>query len=819
MKSTELEVVQFVRKRIKNRRTTAATERVFVQEKDCLELYHTLQHPNIIPLLGSFTFKGEHSLLFTHFPMDLEAFFKNDERFGDFHQDNTFTAALADLASALQFVHEANIRCKKTPLFLNSYGYHHDIRPANILVTSSTFILADFGLAYPTPTTTTQPPTSLWTENIGHYIAPECMDQNFQPQLVGRSYDIWAFGCLVSEVVTYMQHGPTGIQDFRQKRLSPKYHEENFENGYFFEATSLKPSVFEWLQRLADSSVDNIASSLVGLCLDMLKHEPQNRKDMTVACIRLSFIHSKSLFKNACDLIDETLSKFGQPRYEVSANTVSEFKAEASKLRAFGTLMGLDDRARLDSELFRNHSFATTVQQRLEQISVGLRQSRKTLTDYQRSWTSSGPSPNSSNELIPLKFIDESVRQGIRALSEALPLKYQTFLSYLWLKKLTEGMSDGFLDNLKDIEAIGEESPDMYRSIGLRARLLRLNEALHGHMDSGGPEERDLVLDWSQVQITSTFSRYHHVGSYYHGDSGAGDKFLGAERLKVLVEWIFPSQFAEDEPEDERIDKLLTLANLLKCPKPEGFHVLNCIGFLPPQETAHQGFGFVYGFPETTEEMEPKTLRQLLEQRSRPVRLGDKFKLAKNLSRCLFEFHGHGWLHKNIRSDNVLFFAKSDEWSGSSKPLRLDHGPFLVGTHHSRPDNPEFHSDVPSADMDAEVLLYQHPDYNQQGNRFHKSFDYYSLGLILLEVAYWYPVQTMWAKSGRTQWSPRQFRTKLIDKFVPKLSEIVGDAYREATLMCLSGDLSYEDQDSADSGITSRFYWDVVQKLDACFVG
>ena len=97
-------------------------------------------------------------------------------------------------------------------------GFHHDLRPKNILVSGEKFILADFGLSRFKHATENSETSFKIGE--GDYIAPECEDimGNFEKFRVHRSSDVWAFGCILMEVLIYMAFGVSGVSDFRQAR-------------------------------------------------------------------------------------------------------------------------------------------------------------------------------------------------------------------------------------------------------------------------------------------------------------------------------------------------------------------------------------------------------------------------------------------------------------------------------------------------------------------------------------------------------------------------------------------------------------------------
>src|SRR3546814_14191992 len=57
-----------------------------------------------------------------------------------------YTTLFRSLASAVSNVHNIRLRASTEGLDFSGIGYHHDLRPPNILVSKETFILADFGM-------------------------------------------------------------------------------------------------------------------------------------------------------------------------------------------------------------------------------------------------------------------------------------------------------------------------------------------------------------------------------------------------------------------------------------------------------------------------------------------------------------------------------------------------------------------------------------------------------------------------------------------------------------------------------------------------
>ncbi|RSM04489.1 hypothetical protein CEP52_006848 [Fusarium oligoseptatum] len=802
--------VKIVRKCIKPVANASATKTMFDRERECLELYERLRHPSIIPLLGSYTIGESHNLLFPQYQMNLEDFLKQ-EKTDDFRKHVTLSAAIADLASAVQAVHEVTMRSEVRPLYLTKYGFHHDIRPANILVSDGRFILADFGLAYPKPYETDRPPTITWNPNVGHYIAPECMDRYFEHQIVGRSYDIWAFGCLLSELVTYIELGPDGVEKFRKARETDTYYDLPWGNGYFFEANPsgqgarLKREVTMWFQSLVDSSKDGITPLLIAVSKQMLTPEPTQRPTMAQSVSHLKFAHAKHILRLATLGIEEVLSKIGQPRFELSATTERELGLELRKLEAFGDVLGLSSPLQLSSPYFAQTEYADFVTKTLEEIPASIQESSASLPGPMTVWT-----PAAAGEMVrkvrPLKFVDESIRKSIRELCESLP--NQETLSNFLAKGSPSTLAIATMASPGESLRVGE-SLDAFPDMSLKGRFQQLNEELSRQDETSRGR---LKLKWDHYELQESIGRYHHLATRRGSGDSQGDSPM------FLIEWIFFSQFPDGESAAQRSQRLFALVELLHFPKPRGFRTLECLGFLPPEEDGMMGYPLVYSFPSFNNcaLARPITLRQLLNAKlgDYSLTLGDKFRIAKAISSSLYHVHFHDWLHKNIRSDNVIFFANRGE--DGMKKATLVSGPWLIGFNHGRQDRAHLLSDIPSAHEDEEIPLCQHPSYVYDKTRFEKNHDRYSLGIVLLEVAYWKPVQEM--RKNEKSVNITQFRERLLSKYVPKVAEIMGDNYMKATEACLNGHFTSRPGEDG-LGDISEFQLQVVQALDSCYVG
>lgn len=188
-------------------------------------------------------------------------------------------------------------------------------------------------------------------------------------------------------------------------------------------------------------------------------------------------------------------------------------------------------------------------------------------------------------------------------------------------------------------------------------------------------------------------------------------------------------EYKEYEPEkDGSIDIIVTkrirqLALLLHEQDDPRFNVFRCAAFF--NDRAHNRFGFAFQLPE---DLEPKPVSLQTQLRVRGVRpsLGSRFKLAHALAESLQLLHSVGWVHKSLRSENVVLFPpkgfSADNRTTSDDVLKK-YQPTLFGFEYSRPD-----SGFSSRRTDKDVVrnLYRHPDrWWQPEERFSKVHDIY----------------------------------------------------------------------------------------------
>lgn len=277
-----------------------------------MRLLNGLGHPNIVSFLGSYTHKKDYYFLFSCVETDLGKVLTSECRHGEFQWDFTFYAALTGLASALAKTHRLILEEQEHGVQLEAIGYHHDLRPPNVLVSHDNFILADFGLGRlkdaDALSHTPYKPIS------GDYIAPECTDMEEIPQVVNRAIDVWAFGCLILEVVTYMLRGSDGIKAFRKRRLTPG-RLPRFKDSEFYQPQAqggIKGEVVDWIDELRrDRTSTDTEVYILNLCLDALQSDPGKRPTMDEIYRRLSASSMLKHFKSVQGMFQKVCGSEG----------------------------------------------------------------------------------------------------------------------------------------------------------------------------------------------------------------------------------------------------------------------------------------------------------------------------------------------------------------------------------------------------------------------------------------------------------------------------------------------------------------------------
>ncbi|KAF6236138.1 hypothetical protein HO173_005767 [Letharia columbiana] len=745
--------VKIIRKQIKPKR---GAEKDFQKEQHILSLLRCLQHPNIIQLLTAYTIHQTHNFLFPLADGDLKDFLCQQRRPPGFETDNNVLQALYELASAIEAVHD---------YFSNTFnvrkiGCHYDLKPDNILYRSGKFILSDFGLSQLSDEN--EGSKSLYRNGGGEYWAPECVSihDDFKKLHVGRSSDMWSFGCILSELLTYLQDGPTGVLNFSKGReitLAGYWTCKSFHGGD-------KPheGVSQWLSRLGGRhKITDAQKSLNLLIQDLLQQEPTARPKAQDITLGLFYIAQNEVYQSVDVQFRPLLAK-----------SELEIDIEYERFRIWGEVDGYQDLAQ-NGQLYgrkepRNFGDLQLVRRYLARLSQEVENVARVLQ---------GGGRRPYRVLYHLqKVVDELwdmqpslIRQSM---ANSLENRILNTEDRARLKSIETAFPGPDAHTSKEL-SIGDHAPRAvtYRRIGLLAAMKQIASALEDRIQSSA----NMLIDERQISKPLKPFHWHNTGILRTAD--------GSEK-PILIEWLeYGGEWAERM--EELIQRIQDIASF-RAPSSTrlAFSVLICAGYY--HDLAKHAFGIVYYFPPpqptsplSSQDVEkPISLRDILSTvRSRKQRpsLDQVFDAALSLINMVLTMHKASWLHKNISSYNIIFFPDR------AKPIaEAMTSPHFIGFSYSRLNLENAFTQGPN-----QQLEYQHPDYLRGPNRFCQEYEYYSVGLVLLELGFWAPLETI---SKGIVGSPSEMLQALVKTHVPVLKTYMGRAYGDAVAACLSSD-------------------------------
>jgi hypothetical protein len=269
-----------------------------------------------------------------------------------------------------------------------------------------------------------------------------------------------------------------------------------------------------------------------------------------------------------------------------------------------------------------------------------------------------------------------------------------------------------------------------------------------------------------------------------------------------------------------RIDNIVV--RLQNADKPMELRTLPCRGgvFSKARSTAEDLTAWTYNIVYLADKPLFVSLRDILGRENGGLNrarlpLGKRFAVGQMLARALMHLHLANWLHKAVRSENVVFFVEEKE------SVHLDL-PYLIGFEHSRLDAPGEQTE--NVEEKPDHKFYRHPkamtvpvaDIKQPlggPGRHSKVYDIYSLGVVLLEIGLFATAEKIVGKHLEPKdQTPEGIRKVMVERAIPALRFHMGDLYADATLACLDGSLDKFTRES----IRLPFYNDVVCRLELC---
>ncbi|EWC46540.1 hypothetical protein DRE_04263 [Drechslerella stenobrocha 248] len=756
-----------VLKELMNKRSS---ESMFQEEQRCLEILRVIEHPNVLEMYCSYTHQGKNCFLF---PLarggDLQNFLEADHRPEEMKSDEDVYRAFCGLSSALESLHSYSHK----GLNLEMVGCHHDLKPKNILVDGSKFILSDFGLSQMKGNLKDY--KTMYQSGEGYYIAPECEDlSTFEKLEIGRPSDIWSFGCILTNALVYLKRGNVGVKEFELLRRMKIDTEYGVISLLTFHAgqNQENPAV---IQQLDDFSKTGSRSEkmLVQRIRDMLKLDPGARPSIEQC--------SQGLRSVAISAISESIEKsWENTKHEERL----EFHVEKVKFMTWSGTVNESPGA--ISELIQSEATFNETYDTLAKIKGEL----QLLKANNDAW-------------YPL-FIQ--LRHLMSKLMSFTPKTLQRRINNLVESTILES------NTLSDPPPQGAVGSDRILMLAAIKHMRELSSAPNPNSSIAQIQQED-IADVSERSVYSTF----HSAKYRPRNQSESESV-------IMEELVYDSSW-QDEDGRQFFERM---KNVLRIPDTTNeFKALQCRGYYHNQ--AHHRFALIYRYPPGPDNKAMEQLIRLISttmtgiypppsDRRPVVSLEHRFKLAYKLAESVFEFHKIGWLHKGISSYNIILFAKDERY------IRKMESPYMTGFSHSRPDQNNQVSAVVS-DIDETLMAYHHPDYQQSlqdpaGSRvrYCAEFDYYSLGLVLMEIGYWVPLQRL---AGKNTSDPRAQKRLL--EYAKYLGGPMGANYASAVIACLDSkklgrDGSVPTSWSKERCVESNFERLVLERLRDCSV-
>lgn len=707
---------------------------VFKKELESLSLLTYLEHPNIVQLYCSYTYRQRCNLIFAVADGGSLADFLNREQDTKGPEGSQLLLALTGLADAIDAMHSFTSEA----LDLSLSGCHHDLAPRNVLIHGETFLLADFGLS--TFRNAEEDSLTTFKEVRGSYVAPECQtlrDGHVKTEKVGRASDVWSFGCILAEVLTYMVLGPVGVEQFRDKRkvqVTPEIEWFRFHRG----PEMPSPEVALWLDHL-QANGEPYHVRIIGLIRKMLLMDSNGRPRSAQVLKVLRGISILSIANSVSLGLDSAYNS------HQSIDLMLENMRFQSWLFAFNRLFDEIDRTELSKLNFDFHKIVQALKEMhrtlegSEEVSTGVKHQQQSLLRYQHA-----------------------------RLIEALPPSFRSVANEHLVKQVLQNDDTEQLGRLSTaITEAGEEDIGVLVAVKHLTALAETGRLI---------EQKDLVLD--QKDITPREEIDIHDLALQESTS----EYVLVERLRYKESW------ADERIGTELRRRLTSVVGLLHAKGAAQIPgSLYCKGIF--HDPSDRSFGVVYGLPSSFSRA--ITLHGLLAKSSYRPPLEYRFRLAFDICQCIYTFHKVGWLHRNLHSMNILFFppegAENAKWAKE---------PRIFGFAGSRENRLDSFTHGP--DVDRQLRNYQHPEYLTHRERYRGEFDYYSVGMLLLEIGLWSPLSEITESDRFQNISDEQFRREVIATRVTRLGVAMGTRYMEATRTCLEGGIAGKSGDSGD---------------------
>lgn len=418
------------------------------------------------------------------------------------------------------------------------------------------------------------------------------------------------------------------------------------------------------------------------------------------------------------------------------------------------------------------------------------------------------------------------IRGFTNNLNELLRESQQVSLSQDWRRLEIQMVAD--IDDTYTLQMVqaATQGDDNCRNMSTMARMKSIVSARRGMaQDTGRPADITVtVLSKHDFDLPVDFRTSSRCIALHKPRDLAVDKINDAY---VLIEKKHYDEDISSEDKAILLFRLHRLVSLLNSTSNDHAPLLYCLGYWSEPES--NCWCLAYLFPvqsiphpptmlSAPISTQPLSLLHFLESKTCRPPLESRLVLASTIAGIFSQLYGSKWLHKGVRSENILFPFSAFGTSDISTPL-------IAGFEYSRQYTEQ--ASIDHTPYNLSHAIYRHPHYQGLAAKgYRMAYDVYSFGLVLAEIAWWIPLKSFLqvSRGNASEGQPTPFgnqrfgakeatqlSTMVISRLNKELAFRVGTAYKDVVRWCLCLGGHWE---GSDKELAVEFYTNVVAPLE-----
>ena len=835
-------------------------EDMYENERRIMRLLRLLRHENMVQLLASYSIYGsdgvpKNFLLMPLADMSLTRVLKVPKEGkaptlkSIFGNDTTLLCELHGVASALDQLHhyqheDGNLRLK---------GCHFDLDPRNILIQGGKLLLADFGLSR-LKRESADSCTPCHGGGASHYTAPECLNPE-QPEYHGSKSDMWSFGAIIYDLVACMMGGVQMVASFQNKRKHTT--PSRVTCSRFHIEGACNPGVEEWIDvHWQEMSFDHRA--LCNLAKQILTLGPKQRPDSSLVAGKLFIIAAIVQFRCINEALPHLTRKTRTLRVQLEQIKLVIWARHAGLFSDCQVLRPAEESWLQDYP--RSHLLVKDLLQKAKTEIEFLLQNDdparpglpvfENLQKIREDLWSLAPencrrSMEREAEIAIIKLPDI-------ALEEAdLPTPNEDFIrqgfSETESRLLQLAAIRKFNQHVTDVENDADTESSIKCLNGASFKVKRSDRKRRGSKNDS--------REWSLIQQEDSTAHYLCEWVYYEQDLMQVDPQQLHRRVRSIVrqlsaakshvglralpcqgyfvskaESAFGIVFSLPTSEGNLVEPMTLNQTILWTSRPSLTEIFRTAKAIATSIFNFHSVSWVHKnissysvvvFTETLRHWAALAESSSASRPSEKVARDQSQTTSAQKPRSTWSWRG------KTSSSNTLIGVDFDHSLDTASPIEsgrhvirnenlytLERIPehYITGFNHSRVDDKFTFTSGKSGPW----FEYQHFRYASQSSESYQSgYDYYSLGLVLLELGLWTPLNKLSVlEQDIGRYPLDRLRDVLLEKAVPQLIPMMGDNYAEAVRICLSDNLLDVDR----TEVEEKFSKEVLARLEDCNV-